>query len=95
MWKLVLGRDPSPKDSVQVVAYDATSIHASMATSNEMQRWKNFSIKQGLLLYKGRVCVLLDNDIRCQILFECHDSLSVGHLEIWNTYVLVCPHFCK
>ena len=93
VWKLVLSRDPSPQDSAQVVADDAATTQASTATRDEMQRWKVFSIDKGLLLHKGRVCVPSDNDIRRQILYECHDSPSAGHCGIRKTYVLVCRHF--
>ena len=64
VWKPVLRRDPLPMHSAQLVANNATPIQVSTATSDEMQRWKNFSINQGLLLHKGRVCVPSDDDIR-------------------------------
>ena len=80
-------------DSAQSVANDVTPTQASTATSNDMQRWKKISINQGLLLHKGKVCVLLDDDIRRQILYECHDSPSAGHPGIRKTYALVHKHF--
>ena len=61
--------------------------------SNEIQRWTNFSINQGLLLHKGRLCVPSDNDIRCQILYECYVSPSADHPCIRKTYALVQKHF--
>ena len=76
-------------DSAQLVANDATPTQASTATNDEMQRQKKFPINQGLLLHKGRVCVPLDDDIRRQLLYECHDSPSAGHLGIRKTYTLV------
>ena len=85
VWKSVLRRDPSPMDSAQSVANDVTLTQASTATSDEMQQWKNFFINQGLLLHKGRVCVPLDDDIRHQILYECHDNPSAGHPGIRKT----------
>ena len=93
VWKSVLRRDPSPMDSAQLVANNATPTQASTATSNEMQRWKKNSTTQGLLLHKGTVCVPSDNDIRLQILYECHDSPSAGHPGIRKTYALVRSHF--
>ena len=94
MWKSILSRDPSPQDSAQVVANDATATQASTTTtSNAMQRYKNFSIDKGFLLHKGRVCVPSDDDIRRQILYECHDSPSAGHPGIRKTYALVRRHF--
>ena len=35
----------------------------------------------------------LDNDIRRQIMYECHDNPSAGHPGIRKTYALVCRHF--
>ena len=93
VWKSILRRDPSPMGSAHSVANDATTTQASTATSNEMQRWKKISINQGLLLHKGKVCVPLDDDIRRQILYECHDSPSAGHLGIRKTYTLLRRHF--
>ena len=34
-----------------------------------------------------------DDDIRCQILYECYDSPSASHLGIRKTYALVRRHF--
>ena len=93
VWKSVLRRDPSPMDSAHLVANNATTTQASTATSNEMQRWKIISIHQNLLLHKGKLCVPLDNDIRRQILYECHDSPSASHPSIRKTYALVRRHF--
>ena len=45
------------------------------------------------MLYKGRVCVLDNDDIRRQILFERHDSPSAGHPGIQKTYVLLKRQF--
>ena len=43
--------------------------------------------------FKGRVCVSDNDDIRRQILFECHDSPSAGHPRIQKTYVLLKRQF--
>ena len=80
-------------DSAQLVANNTTPTQASTTTSDEMQWWKKFSINQGLLLHKGRVCVPSDDDIKHQILYECHASPSVGHRGIKKTYALVQRHF--
>ena len=52
-------------------------------------KWKNFAIDDGYLLYKGRVCVPRNEEIRRQILYECHDSPSAGHPGVNKTYSLV------
>ena len=70
-----------------------SSTHSSSLSQDELQRWKFFSIDDGYLLHKGRVCVPLDLDIRRQILYECHDSPSAGHAGIRKTYALVRKNF--
>ena len=94
VWKVVTRRDPSPIPS----ANDARSTQDSPLSSDELTRWKNFTIEQGYLLHKGRVCVPQDivpqdNDIRRQILYECHDTPSAGHPGIRKTYTHVRRHF--
>ena len=68
--------------------HDDTSTHGSPLMRDELTRWKHFSIKHGYLLHKGRVCVPLDLDTWCQILYECHDSPSAGHRVLRKTYAL-------
>ena len=52
-------------------------------------RFKHFTIDNGHLLFKGRVCVPFDGDFRAQTLKESHDSPSAGHSGIHRTYALV------
>ena len=66
VWNLVIRRDPSPNPSTNEV----NSTQDSTLSSDELNRWKHFSIDQGYLLHKGRVCVPQDADIRRQILYE-------------------------
>ena len=75
VWQAVERRDPSHSNSS---VYN-TSTPSSTLSSDELIRWKNFSIQDGYLLHKGRVCVPSDSDTRRQILYECHDSPSAGH----------------
>lgn len=74
--------DPSHSD----VNEDVHFTHGSPLTSDELNRWKNFTIDNGYLLHKGRVCVPSDLDTRRQILYECHDSPSASHPSIRKTY---------
>jgi hypothetical protein len=89
VWKAVERRDPSHSNS----SVDDTSTPSSTLTSDELTRWKNFSIEDGYLLHKGRVCVPSDSDTRRQILYECHDSPSAGHPGIRKTYALAKRQF--
>ena len=82
VWNMVKRRDPSPLE-----AYDANFTQDSSPSNDELNRWKNFTINDGYLLHKGRVCVPRDSDIRRRILYECHDSPSAGHLVIRKTHV--------
>ena len=56
-------------------------------------RFRNYSIDDEYLLYKGRVCVPVVGDFCLQILKESHNSPSVGHPEIQKTYALVKRQF--
>ena len=53
------------------------------------EKFANYSIDDGYLLYKGRVCVPTIGDFRRQTLKESHDSPSAGHPGIQKTYALV------
>ena len=57
------------------------------------EKYANYSIDDGYLLYKGRVCVPTIGDFRRQILKESHDSPSAGHPGIQKTYALVKRQF--
>ena len=83
-------RDPSHSNAGSILS---SSTLSSPPLSDELQRWKNFSIQDGYLLHKGRICVPTDKDIRRQILYECHDSPSAGHSGIRKTYALVRRQF--
>ena len=95
VWTMVSKRDPSPPN----IAHGAQANNANTTPLNspnvgeEFHRWKNFSINDGHLIRKGRICVPKDHDIRCQIFYECHDSLSAGHPGIRKTYAHVRRHF--
>ena len=95
VWQMVLKRDPSPSLIEKgAQAYDATTTpQNSHKDSDEFHRWKHFSIDDGHLLRKGRICVPKDPDIRRQIFYECHDSPSAGHPRIRKMYAHVCRHF--
>ena len=54
---------------------------------------KTFLSTKAYYSTKGRVCLPLDDNIRHQILYECHDNPSVGHPGIRKTFTLVRRHF--
>ena len=91
MWSHVQKRDPSHAN----IGHGFTSsTQSSPPLSAKLEKWKHFLIQDGyLLLHKGRICVPKDDDIRCQILYECHDSPSAGHDGIRKTYALVRKQF--
>ena len=76
VWSKVKTRGPSHSNGS---VHDDTSTHSSPLMSDELMRWNIFTIDDGYLLHKGRVCVPSDLDTRCQILYECHDSPNVVH----------------
>ena len=89
VWRHVQMRDPSHANTVIV----SSSPTRSLPSSEDLQRWKIFSIQNEYFLHKGRICVPLDKDIRRKILNECHDSPSAGHPGIRKTYSLVRQSF--
>ena len=90
VWSKVRMRGPSHSNGS---VNDDTSTQGSSITSDELTRWKNFTINDGYFLHKGRVCVPSDLDTRRQILYECHDSPSAGHPGIRKTYALARRQF--
>jgi transposase InsO family protein len=48
-----------------------------------------YTIRDGLLLYDGLVCVPASDEIKRHILEECHDSPAAGHFGIAKTHDLV------
>ena len=55
VWNHVLMRGPSHSNG----SVPSSSTHSSSLSQDELQRWKIFSIDDGYLLHKGRVCVPL------------------------------------
>ena len=79
-----LKRYPSPPLLVKGshTYYATITPQNSHKDSDEFHCWKHFSINDGHLLQKDRICVPKDTDIRRQIFYECHDSPSVVHPRI-------------
>ena len=54
----------------------------------------NFSVRQGLIYYKhSRLYVPNDSTLKMQVLRECHDTPTSGHLGVAKTIDLVKRHF--
>ncbi len=86
----VVKRDPSHSNS----SVDEAATSSSTLSNDELTIWKCFHMRWLLTPQgKGRVCVPMDIDTRCQILYECHDSPSAGHSGIRKTYALVRRKF--
>ena len=86
VWNVVSLRDPIHSEL-------SSTQGSTLVNEAEHNRWKHFSIDDGYLLHKGRVCVPRDIDTRRQILNECHDSPSARHPGIRKTYALVRRQF--
>ena len=54
---------------------------------------REYSIRNGLLFRKGKVCVPDVDDTRTRIMFECHDTPSAGHPGVLRTEHLVRRDF--
>lgn len=46
----------------------------------------NLTWSDGLLLYKGKVVVLIDHSLRAKLLYKVHDFKIEGHSGIIQTY---------
>ena len=50
-------------------------------------------LEDGLLLYSGRVVVLVDNDLCTELIKEAHDQISTAHPGRDKTYGLLWPRY--
>jgi hypothetical protein len=68
-------------------------IHEAL-TKNQDNEWlKDFSLVDGLVLYKGLICVPNDETIKQSILEEYHDLPAAGHFGVAKTFELVTRNF--
>ena len=80
VYKKVSRRGPSQDEH--------SSTQGSTLTEDKLTQWKHFSIDDGYLIHKRKVCVPTNRDTRHQF-YVCHDSPSTDHLGIHKTYALV------
>ena len=57
---------------------------------NDLTDW---NVEQGLLLYRGKVYVPNDQDLRAEIVRIHHDSPMAGHPGLWKTVELVSRNY--
>ena len=94
IWEAIENGDPIVRASTEEGTSQDVHIEDGVPGVTHMGfKWKNFAIDNGYLLYKGRVCVPKDNEIRRRILVECHDTPSAGHPGVNKTYSLVKRQF--
>ena len=67
--------------------------NANDSSSSKRLIPSKFSIEQGMLKRKGRVCVPQVPSIKDLVLKDCHDSPCVGHPCIKKTLELVRRHY--
>jgi hypothetical protein len=56
-------------------------------------RGREWSEEQGLILYRGKVYVPKDDELRCRLLEAYHDAPAAGHPGRWKTLELVSRNY--
>src|ERR1700758_452344 len=52
-----------------------------------------WSEQQGLLMFRGKIYVPADRDLRRHIVFQHHDTRIAGHAGRWKTLELVARNY--
>ncbi|KAF8759764.1 hypothetical protein RHS01_02206 [Rhizoctonia solani] len=79
--------DPS-LDTILLAVSDPKSMPHSVA-----QKFKDYTIQEGLLLYQGRIVVPDEPEIKQQLLSHFHDSPASGHQGRAQTLELISCHY--
>ena len=57
------------------------------------KKFEDYSQSQDVLLFKGCICVPEINEIKRQILKECHDNPAAGHFGVAKTFDMVSRNY--
>ena len=77
-------------DDELVEAIEKLKRHAPRMLQKGLEEWNT---EDGLILFRGKVYVPKDNDLRRRIVELHHDSLAAGHPGRWKTYELVSRNY--
>lgn len=83
-------RESESFDEELIEAIEKLKDGAPRALANDLEEWNT---EDGLLLYRGKVYVPKDEEVRRDIVKLHHDSLPVGHPGRWKTYELVSRNY--
>lgn len=70
------------KDQIVTDALEAIKTHGPLPMKSELEDW---IMEDGLVFYKNRCYVPLDEELRRDIVFRYHDSPSMGHPGQYGT----------
>ena len=77
-------------DDELVQAIEAIKRGAPRTLAKGLEDWNT---EDGLILFKGKVYVPRDKDLRRRIVELHHDSLAAGHPGRWKTYEMVSRNY--
>jgi predicted aspartyl protease len=83
-------RNSTSKDQEVAQAIDTLQVHGPRKLANGLEEWNT---EDGLILYRGRVYVPKDPDLRRDLVKIHHDSLVAGHPGRWKTYELASRNY--
>jgi hypothetical protein len=78
-------------DDVLRIPYEFLSKEAR--TSEEIEKFKSYGLKDPVLYYNSRVCIPNFKEYRLNIMHDCHDIPIAGHLGFHKTYMAIKRHY--
>lgn len=54
---------------------------------------KTISMRDGMVMYKGRIMICSDSKLKNDLLYKFHDTLVVGHARVQRTLVRLTTIF--
>lgn len=83
-------RSSKSYDEELVSAIEALKERAPRSLRKGLEEWNT---EDGLILFRGKVVVPKDDDIRRRICYDNHDSVAAGHPGRWKTYEMVSRNY--
>jgi hypothetical protein len=84
-------KDHYVNDDVLRVPYE--SLGKETRTSEEIEKFKSYELKDRVLYYNSRVCIRNFGEYRLNIMHDCHDIPIAGHLGFQKTYIAIKRHY--
>jgi hypothetical protein len=84
-------KDHYVNDDILRVPYESLSKEAR--TSEEIEKFKSYELKDHVLYYNSRVCIPKFGEYRLNIMHDCHDIPIAGHPGFQKTYMAIKHHY--